>query len=349
MDTTLHLHYTLTAEELDEATRRVAEIMSDPAARRRSRLYLLGLYAALLLLLDLDLRRSFGLSTRLLLLAGLAVLFLALPWIRRRLKRGSPSPPVHLEVSATGVTIEERGGRVSVPWSGFAASTETPRLFLLLDRAQETLLIIPKRVLPDAEATTWLRALATGAGKSPARLVASTPGALARPGSIQVEFRLGFPDFLNRGFASWRTRTFLFLPLVLFGLCDLIASRLSVRRTDLDERRLLLASLALFGLVASVSVLGMLIAWRSERRRHGARRLVLSEYELHSESALERCSVTWSALANFMENRWAFFVWESRSRAWHMIPKRAFASAVEIDRCRDLLSRRLRRSPWFCL
>lgn len=350
MDTTLHLQFTCTPEELDEASRLATEFSGSASAKWRSRFLLLAIYGLMLYGLDLDFRRSFEPSTRIGLLAGVAALFVSLPWILRRLKRRGPSSPTRLGMSATGVTIEKDGARISALWSVFERPIETPLLFLLVDRSRETLVVIPKRALPDAQAAVWLRAVGKEPGGSSATPAESTPASVpAPPGSIAVSFRLGFPDFLNRSFASWRTRSVLLIVFFALGFTALIEWILSARGAGIGLGRVVWASLPLFGFVVTMIVLVALISWRSERRRHGERRLVLSDHELGSESALERCTVSWSAFANFMENRWAFFLWDARRTTWHMIPKRAFASAAELDRCRALLSRRLRRSPWFNL
>ena len=58
-------------------------------------------------------------------------------------------------------------------------------------------------------------------------------------------------------------------------------------------------------------------------------------------------TLAWSVYDRFKETRWNFILWNSRTSAWTIFPKRAFASEGDLDRCRDLLSENLRRSRWY--
>ncbi len=53
----------------------------------------------------------------------------------------------------------------------------------------------------------------------------------------------------------------------------------------------------------------------------------------------------WSRFARYKEACWMFILW--RGPFWIMLPKRAFESWDDVDRCRHLLQSHLQRSRWF--
>ena len=349
----LELEYACTDAELQEARDLAPRLTLGGGSKWRTRLILLAFYALMLFLLDLEFRRDFELPARLCLLAGFAALFVVLHFVRRRSKRKPASPPSRVEASETDLTFVSDGARVSMPWSGFARTAETPRLFVLIDRPKLTLVVVPKRTFPDSEALEWFRSQATrrqGSSGSPVD-AASRARAPGSPGQVSVVFRLGYSDFLNRNASSWRTRT-LFLPVLVVpvGILLLLGTwKPFAGVADVPASRMVAAMLGFFGLLVAVILLRTLLEWLSERRHHGLRRIVVSSDEIRCDDDLEHGAISWSALANYMENRWAFFIWDARRLSWQMIPKRAFASVADLDRCRDLLSRRLRPSRWFCM
>jgi hypothetical protein len=349
----LELEYVCTDTELEEARGLAPQVAIGGGSRWLSRLILLAVSAGLLFGIDLQLRQSLQLPARLCFLAGVAALFIVLRLARRRPKRGPPPPPIRMVVSETDLTFVNDGTRVSIPWSGFARTAETPRLFVLLDRPKQTLVVVPKRTFPDPEALEWFRSRATRLqGSSASRVVAASPAhAPGSPEQVSMVFRLGYSDFLNRSVSSWRTRTILLAVLAPVVVVPLL---LTTRKplagvADIPANRVATDMLGMFGLVVAVILLRALVAWLSDRKHHGLRRIVLSSDEIRCDDDLERGVIPWSAYAKYMENRWAFFIWDARRLSWHMLPKRAFASVADLDRCRGLLSRRLRPSRWFCM
>lgn len=347
------LEYACTDAELEEARGLALPLAIGSGAKWRSRLILIAVYAVLLFGLDLELRRRLELPARLCVLAGVAASFFFLRLTKRRPKRGPPPPPNRVEVSETDLTIVNDGTRVSIPWSGFARSAETPRLFVLLDRPKQTFVVVPKRTFPDSGALEWFRLRATQLpGSSPSPVDAAGPArAPSSPEPVSIVFRLGYSDFLNRSFSSWRTRTILLGVLAVeVGVHLLLTTwKPFAGVADIPAHRVVTEMLGVFGLVFAVILLVTLVAWLSDRKYRSLRRIVLSNDEIQCDDDLERGVIPWSAYAKYMENRWAFFIWDARRLSWHMLPKRAFASVADLDRCRDLLSRKLRPSRWFCM
>ena len=169
----LELEYVCTDTELEEASSLASRAAIGGGSKWRSRLILLAVYAVLLFGFDLQLRRSLELPARLCILAGVAATSVVLRLTRRRPKRGPPPPPIRMEVSETDLTFVNDGIRVSMPWSGFARTAETPRLFVLLDRPKQTFVVVPKRTFPDAEALEWFLLRATRLRGSSASRTAS--------------------------------------------------------------------------------------------------------------------------------------------------------------------------------
>jgi hypothetical protein len=85
--------------------------------------------------------------------------------------------------------------------------------------------------------------------------------------------------------------------------------------------------------------------WFSHRKLLTDQEVLLSADAITFASADGASSVPWSTYARYKETRRSLLIW--KGRLWMLLPKRAFASADQLDRCRALLVRHLGRSRWF--
>jgi hypothetical protein len=88
-------------------------------------------------------------------------------------------------------------------------------------------------------------------------------------------------------------------------------------------------------------------AWWAHSSHADTQELSLSPESIGFRGRDGSGTLPWSAYHCFKETRCSFILWNSRTSAWAMLPKRAFTSQEEIHRCRDLLARHLRKSRWF--
>src|SRR5262249_42109739 len=89
--------------------------------------------------------------------------------------------------------------------------------------------------------------------------------------------------------------------------------------------------------------------WRDHTKYLVPRRLVLGGEAVEFVTSHESGTIPWTNFQFYLENRWSFIMWNPRGRSWDLLPKRAFASAADLERCRALLKLRLRPSRWFFL
>jgi hypothetical protein len=91
------------------------------------------------------------------------------------------------------------------------------------------------------------------------------------------------------------------------------------------------------------------ISWRSEKKYLTPKQVALTSDGIEFADQDSSGLLAWTTYKYYLENRWAFFVWNPRGSLWFMFPKREFASPSDLDQCRALLHSNLRRSRWFFL
>jgi hypothetical protein len=289
--------------------------------------------------------------TTMALVIGSAIALLA--WFQFGLRSSRRTEPAttRLEVSERELIFTTQNGRSVLLWSAFAQCLESPRLFVLLDRPQGALFVIPKRAFPDAAGQHWFRTLANQTHQAPPTIASAAAPVPLPPvaGGIPLRFELTLGDYIWRLVYSGRVKLVGALLLVVT-----IASSVQVLfRADAQPVRERLAPLAInisimIGLVVVVVLMFVpLLWWVLERKQRVVQQLVISDAGIDFATSEMGGLVAWSTYDRYLENGWGFIIWNRQRGDWYGLPKRVFASPADLARCRELLQTHLKRSRWF--
>jgi len=185
-------------------------------SRARTLLVLFSILGGLLLLVYLRIRTEIAPKYQPLVLAGAGALFLIFHFGMRN-SRKKPRQTARLEISDAGVAFNNPDSRVTMPWSGFSQCLESPTVFVLLDRPQGMLIVLPKRAFPNAAAQDWFRARAN----EPSNITNSTaqvtppPARTSSSNVITLNIQLGYRDYLVRTMTSWWSKS-ITLSVIIF-------------------------------------------------------------------------------------------------------------------------------------
>ncbi len=348
MSQNLALEYTCTAAEMEEAESLSLRRQLGGGSKWRTWLVLLVMLVGLLLVLYFELRREVPAAyipcifVTIFLFALVSVL-----WKRKVRHRQSVANKV--EVSNDGLVAAIGGVKLASPWSAFSDCIESPNLFVLVDRPKALLMVLPKRAFPSESWLTWFRNLANNRPR-PAEQ-AQTPRAplLHSADVLIVRFRLGFRDYLDRAVASWFTWS------MILGVAGMILG-ISIREGAHPSPRAVFSATQIyfmFMLPATLLIAVMIIfiaaihPWWSHTEHLVPQEMAFSNESIAAASADGSGVLSWTTYSSYKETRWSFILWRGWGRFWMLVPKRAFGSADELERCRALLAARLRRSPWF--
>lgn len=317
--------------------------------RWRSLLALFGMLGGLLVLAYFRIRHEVAPKHQPLVLAAVAALFLFFYFQQKR-SRKQPDKPTRLEVSAQGIAILNDGLRVEIRWSGFSQCLESPGLFVLVDRPKTMLIALPKRAFPDVAAQDWFRSQVNQPSNGAAS-TADVPWGIvsgAAANGVALNYQLGYRDYLNRMATSWRTRGIaLFVLVVFIGMFVYQSLRPMPNAVNSPAKVFAIMIAVMTPMMTAVFFVMTFVAWRSEIKYLEPRQVVLAAEHLAFAGADGQGTMPWTTYTHYLENRWSFFIWKPGARVWDMFPKRAFTSASEIDRCRELLQRHLKPSRWF--
>jgi hypothetical protein len=263
--------------------------------------------------------------------------------------RKSARRPVKLEISERDFAILGPDAKVTMPWSAFSECLESSDLFVLLDRAKTTLIVVPKRAFPSESWQTWFRAQATQEASHTAPAWHESP-ALAPSTSadrITFTFQLGFRDYLDRTLASWRTwGSCLIVGGLLLGASLYSAAHPPPHAVYSDTEMFFMFVLPFYLVCVMIGVLTFSIhGWRSHAKYNRAQQVALSEASMDFAGIDGSGTVPWTSFKQYKETLWSFILW--RGSRWVLFPKRAFGSWDDLSRCRELLDRHLQRSRWF--
>lgn len=279
-------------------------------------------------------------------IATCIVIFFVILFFKRK-TRQKRDEPARIEISDQELILSGRNGRTVMPWSGFSQCLESPALFVLLDKPRRLLFAIPKRAFPDEKSQDWFRTLvkqlenpiASPAGES------FMPGRIAGKG-VALTVQLGFRDYLARMLTSWRIRGIVLGLMVLFaGFC--LFNPQPVNPEIPRGRMLLIMLVSAVPIFAVAFFLALLVTWRSEKKSLQPKHLVVGSEGIQFAGRDGSGLLAWTTYKYYLENRWAFFVWNPQGSLWLMLPKRLFASPMEVEECRDLLHTNLTASRWF--
>jgi hypothetical protein len=277
--------------------------------------------------------------------------FFLLAWIWIRRSRASAPVETRLEVSDDGLSVRGSGAAIRMPWSAFSPLLESPDLFVLVDRPKTTLLVIPKRAFSSEGWQDWFQTLATHrlslADLPPAEAPGTRPSNAGQ--SVNLSIRLRFRDYLDRTLASWLARGFLGgTTAVVIGTFLYTSAKPRPNAVYSTTQVFFMFVLPFtFVMMVFLTLVFSVHAWLTHSRRANTQELSLSPESIGFCGRDGSGTLPWYVYLCFKETRWSFILWNSRTSAWAMLPKRAFTSEEDIHRCRELLARQLRKSPWF--
>ena len=285
---------------------------------------------------------------------GGSVLFVI--W-KRKFRKTVPQT-VQLEISESDFMILAADSRVALPWSTFSECVESPDLFVLSDRSKRSLIIVPKRAFPDKSSQVWFRDQATSATHqatptrselpvpAPATSV-PVPAPATSANRVALTVRPRFRDYLACTLASWRTRGIcLFVGGLVVGVSLYAAANPPPNAVNSPAKVFILFVVPFILIcVTMIVMLSSVHSWRLHVKYGGPEDIALSDESVVFSGANGSGVLPWTRFDHYKETPWHFILW--RGSNWMMLPKRAFSSWDELNRCRDLLDHRLKHSRWF--
>jgi YcxB-like protein len=273
------------------------------------------------------------------------VVFTTMMYFKRKTRR-KQDQPVRLQISEQELSFNGGNGQLTMPWSAFGQCLESESLFVLLDKPKRLLFAVPKRAFPDEKSREWFRTLTQQlekAAKVPA-VEAASPGKFAKGVSLTVQLK--FRDYLVRTLTSWRFRGPALAIFILFTGIGLFTPA-PPHAVNSRGKTMLIGFGVLIPMFTVLFFVVSFFAWRLEKKYLAPKQLALSEEGIHFAETEGSGLLAWPAYKYYLENRWAFFIWNPQGALWMMFPKRAFASPMEIEQTRDLLQKNLKLSAWF--
>jgi hypothetical protein len=349
---TLHLEYACTEAERKQAQSLLLQRQVGGGSKVLTTIVLLLALVGMLLGFYFRVQREVGPAYRPYAYAGFFVLC-SFIWLVRRKLRASASAPVtiSLDVNDDGLAIRRPAALVHTPWSAYSRLLELPDLFMLVDRPKTSLLVIPKRAFPSESWQEWFQTLATNRLSLAEPPPASAPAvpAFHAGDAIHLRLQLRYRDYLDRSLASWLARSF------LIGITTLMLGTFLYAAANPPPKSVLTGTQMFFmfvipALLVMNAFLILVItvnAWWTLSRGAVPQDVSLSEESIAFRSPEASGILPWSTYPYFKETRWSFILWNPRTSAWMMFPKREFASEDDMNRCREILERHLTQSGWF--
>ena len=276
---------------------------------------------------------------------GGSVLFVI--W-KRKFRKTVPQT-IQLEISESDFTILAADSRVALPWSAFSECLESPDLFVLSDRSKRSLIVVPKRAFPDENSQVWFRDQATSATHqaTPARGELPVPAPSTSANRVALTVRPRYRDYLACTLASWRTRGIcLFVGGLVVSVSLYAAANPPPNAVNSPAKVFILFIVPFFLIFTTIIVIVFSVhSWFLHVKYGGPEDVALSDESVIFSGANGSGVLPWTRFDHYKETPWHFILW--RSSNWMMLPKRAFSSWDELNRCRDLLDHRLKHSRWF--
>jgi len=345
---TLQLEYNCTEAEMKEAQSLNLHRQCGGGPKWRSRLAFYAFVAVAAALLYLRFKMEIAPKDRLWFIALVVMAFIALQFFKRFM-RAKSHQTTRLELSDRELVFNTGNGRAAMPWSAFSQCLESPTLFVLLDRPKQIFWAVPKRAFPDDESQSWFRALANQPPSVAASAVSETfvPGRFAAKG-ITLTVQLKYRDYLTRMLTSWRTKGMAF-GLIAFVMVTSLFAADPPDAVNSRTKTLMIMLAMMTPMLTVVFFVVAFISWRSEKKYLTPKQVALTSEGIEFADMDGRGLLAWASYKYYLENRWAFFVWNPRGSLWFMFPKRDYASPSDLEQARVLIQTNLRPSRWFFL
>ncbi len=348
----LRLEYACTPAELRQAQSLNLRMQIGGGSKWRTTLLLLVVLGGMLLSFYFRMMREVAPAYRPAFFAAVVgISLVAFVVLRKRNSRRAAPVTTRLELSGTDITILGPDSRVTMPWSAFPECQESPDLFVLVDRAKRTLLVIPKRAFPSESWQTWFRDEANVRLNSAEQPQSEAPLLPASPHGDWVRFtvRLGFRDYLDRTNASWRTRGFFLAMAGMFaGVGAYTAANPPPNAIYTAPEVFFMFVLPILLVTMAISIfIVALYSWLANLKYSAPQQVVISEDSIVFSAVDAQGALPWTVYTRYKETWSSFILWNHRGSAWTIFPKRAFESYDDVSRCRALLARHLLKSRWF--
>jgi hypothetical protein len=342
----LHLDYTCTESDLKEALSLNLHRQYGGGPKWRARLLYYSVSAVFVAMLFWCFKADLTPKERPWFFAVIILIFVAL-YIFKRMTRQTQDAAVQLEISERELAFTGGDGCTILAWSAFCKCMESPSLFVLLSNSKRLLYVVPKRAFPDEKAQGWFLSLACQM-ESVAAPSARDEFVSGRPGNrgIALTVRLEYRDYLVRVFSSWRMKGLAIGILALAAGTSLFAPDTPGAVHSRGETLLFMLVTMIPMLIVMFAVAAFFLSF-SNRKNRKPQQLELTGEGVGFANRDASGFLAWTTYKYYLENRWAFFVWNSRGSLWLMLPKRQFGSLSDIEECRDLLRIKLKSSRWF--
>ncbi len=344
---TLRLEYTCTDADMEQA--RALVLRNRLGGGSKWRTYFVLLVVGVGMLLGAWFRfREIPETYRALLLAAVAAGSVLFVFLQQKFRK-STREPTTLEISDADLTFHHADSKGVIPWASFGECLESPNLFVLLDRPKKTMYVVPKRAFPDEHAQSWFRDLAGNAA-----CLAAPPGEVPLASArhvvgdrVMITVYPKYRDHLASTLASRRTHG---ISIAFACFVSVIAIQAAMHPApgaagSPAENLLYFVLPFCLNLALLVVFVFSVGKWWLDRRYPGPRTFGLSDGGVTLGAPDGSSAAPWSRFARYKETRWMFILW--RGPFWIMLPKRAFESLDDVDRCRHLLQSHLQRSRWF--
>jgi len=343
----LHLEYACTRKELEEAQELQLQRQIGRGSKWRTNLILLSFPALAFVALYFKITKDVPKPYQPYAFAAIVVLILVVVLWQGRSRRGSRVTG-HLEISDVHITIRSPESTATMPWSEFSQCLESPNLFVLVDRAKILLVIVPKRVFPDDASRSWFRTRATASNATVPVVAPPAEDRRMDPNALVVRFHLKYRDYLDRTLASWRTWAIVLGLIGVLGGISLYSAAYPPPRAVYSATQVFFVATlpVMLLMVAMIVFLNSFYHWRAHTHYLVAQEAILSDGHIVMTSSQGRSEVAWTAFTGFKETPWSFILWGDGS-LWMLLPKRAFGSTAEQQRCSALLAAHLSRSRRF--
>lgn len=267
-------------------------------------------------------------------------------WKRLNRKRRGVA---QIEVSENGLTFLGADSRTDVQWSAFGDLLESPMVFALSNRQKGLVFAFPKRAFPDEASQDWFRALAKARPASDNKVQAETPPETSTADQLVIKFQLRFRDYIDRSLHSCLVWGAVLAVLGLFiGTYVYALLNPPPEAVNSPTKVFFIFELPFMAFVVIGTILlYSFVTWRQHAKFLTPQQVVLSAKSIRMTSRDGDGTLPWSTYPRYKETRRSFILWNPRGRAWMMLPKRAFASKDDQERCRMLLASNSRQSIWY--
>jgi YcxB-like protein len=345
---TLQLEYSCTKAEMQEAQTLSLRKQIGGGSKWRTWIVLFLMLIGVLAALYFQIRNAASDPYGPYVLGG-AFLFATVFVLWKNTRRKGPPLTNKVELSEQAISVVMGETKISSPWSAVSDLIESPNLFVLVDRTKSSLTVLPKRAFPNENWQTWFRALVANRPRAIEESRSQSRALPTSPEQIRLTFQLGLRDYLDRALAtSWVWLAIFGIAVFVLGTClyqDVHPSPRAVYTgVQVYFMFMLPFTFVMAGMIISIATIH---PWLSHKKHLIPCEVALSTDSITSANSDGFSVLPWTNYKRYKETRRCFIMWNPQNRLWVLLPRRAFVSPGEWERCRELLARHLRKSRWF--